>query len=154
MGPQPISRTVTSARVTGLLGEAQAAAWYSARGYTVVARNWSCRDGEVDIIARMGRLTVFCEVKSRSSLAFGTPAEAVGFKKQARLRRLAARWFDEQAAPGVQAAPKGQAAPGAQAAAQLQAARDRQEGRRAGGGVRFDVACVLGDKIEVLEGAF
>jgi len=102
-------------------------AWYEANGYEVVARNWRCRDGELDVVARRGRLHVFCEVKSRSSDAFGVPAEAVGPVKRARLRRLAALWFAGQPA----------ARPGA--------------GR--GGPVRFDVACVLGGALEVIEGA-
>ena len=73
------------------------AAWYEANGYEVVARNWRCPEGEIDLIVRRGRTLVFCEVKTRSSEAFGSPAEAVGRVKQARLRRLAARFLDQDA---------------------------------------------------------
>ena len=83
-------------RALGSWGEDLAAAWYLAHGYEVVDRNWSCRSGELDIVARRGSLHVFCEVKARSSVAFGPPAEAVGALKQARLRRLAAMWFAAQ----------------------------------------------------------
>jgi putative endonuclease len=80
-----------------LSGEELAAAWYEARGFEVVARNWRCREGELDLIVRDGRLYVFCEVKARSSDAFGAPAEAVNREKQQRLRRLAARWLESDA---------------------------------------------------------
>ena len=43
-----------------------------------MARNWRCREGELDVVARRGRLHVFCEVKARSTGVFGSPAEAVG----------------------------------------------------------------------------
>jgi len=65
---------------------------------------------------------VFCEVKTRSSDAFGAPVEAVTREKQVRLRHLAARWLEE---------------------APLRPAD-----------IRFDVASVLADTIEVVEGAF
>lgn len=65
----------------------------------MVARNWRCRDGEIDLVVRAGRVVVFCEVKTRSSDAFGTPAEAVVATKRARIRRLAARWLDEHTGP-------------------------------------------------------
>jgi putative endonuclease len=71
------------------------AAWYEANGYSVVDRNWRCRQGELDLVARRGRVVVFCEVKTRSSTAFGAPVEAVTRTKQARLRVLAARWLEE-----------------------------------------------------------
>jgi putative endonuclease len=74
-----------------------AAAWYEARGFEVLARNWRCRDGELDLIVRHGRLYVFCEVKARTSDAFGAPSEAVTRDKQQRLRRLAARWLEDDA---------------------------------------------------------
>jgi len=67
-----------------------------------VERNWRCRDGELDLVVRKGRTLVFCEVKTRRSLSFGSPAEAVTATKRARIRRLAARWLAERstAAPG------------------------------------------------------
>ncbi len=80
----------------GASGEGAAAAWYEARGYEVLARNWRCREGELDLVLRSGRLVVFCEVKTRSSDAFGAPVEAVTRSKQLRVRRLAARWLAEQ----------------------------------------------------------
>lgn len=76
-----------------------AAAWYQGRGYQVLARNWRCREGELDLVARRGREYVFVEVKRRASDAFGVPAEAVGRAKRARIRRLAVRWLEEEA-PG------------------------------------------------------
>jgi len=123
-------------RALGRAGEDLAADWYEARGYEVLGRNWSCREGEIDIIARLGLLYVFCEVKARSSVAFGLPAEAVGFPKQARLRRLAALWFAEGAA-----LDRG-------------AAGGPASGRQRGGPVRFDVASVLAGEVQVIEGAF
>ncbi len=87
---------MTSARqALGSSGEDAAAAWYVANGYQVVARNWRCRLGELDLVVRRGRTVVFCEVKSRTSVAFGAPVEAVTRTKQVRLRALAARWLEE-----------------------------------------------------------
>lgn len=79
----------------GRAGEERVARWYEAQGYQVLARNWRCRDGEIDLVVARDRWVVFCEVKTRSSLAFGHPAEAVGWRKQQRLRHLGARWLDE-----------------------------------------------------------
>ena len=84
-------------RALGISGEDAAAAWYEANGYEVLARNWRCRMGELDLILRRGRIVVFCEVKLRTTDAFGHPMEAVTHDKRARLRRLAARWLDEDA---------------------------------------------------------
>jgi putative endonuclease len=86
-------------RVLGISGEDAAAAWYESQGYEIVARNWRCRDGELDLIVRSGRTFVFCEVKSRTSTRFGAPVEAITRQKQARLRRLAARWLEEWPKP-------------------------------------------------------
>jgi putative endonuclease len=82
-------------RLYGDDGEAAVAAWYEANGYTVLARNWRCREGELDLVLRTGRTVVFCEVKARRSTSFGTPAEAVTHDKRQRIRRLAARWLDD-----------------------------------------------------------
>lgn len=111
-------------RRLGARGEDRAAAWYAGRGYQVVARNWRCRDGELDLICAHGDRLVVCEVKTRSSLAFGHPAEAVTAAKQRRIRGLAARWLAEGDPPF---SPRE---------------------------VRFDVAAVLPEGIEVIEGAF
>jgi putative endonuclease len=83
-------------QLLGARGEEAVAAWYRARGYDVLARNWRCREGELDLVAARGRQLVFCEVKTRSSTAFGAPVEAVTPAKQRRLRRLAARWLQDQ----------------------------------------------------------
>ena len=82
-------------RLYGDDGEAAVAAWYEANGYTVLSRNWRCREGELDLVVRTGRTVVFCEVKARRSTAFGTPAEAVTRDKRQRIRRLAAKWLED-----------------------------------------------------------
>ena len=79
----------------GRFGEDVAAAHLEAAGLRIVERNWRCREGELDIVAREHSDLVFVEVKTRSSLAFGSPAEAVSRTKAARLRRLALRWLQE-----------------------------------------------------------
>ena len=88
-------------RVLGDAGEDLVARWYVDAGYRVLDRNWRCREGELDVIVSRDSILVFCEVKTRRSTAFGTPAEAVTFTKQRRLRTLAMRWLD--AHPGARA---------------------------------------------------
>ncbi|HUQ38911.1 MAG TPA: YraN family protein [Acidimicrobiales bacterium] len=108
----------------GADGEATVARWYEARGYAVVARNWRCRQGELDLVLQREGEVVFCEVKTRSSTRFGTPAEAVTVDKRRRLRRLAAAWLAEAPVAG-----RGRA-------------------------LRFDVASVMGTTVDVIEAAF
>ena len=86
-------------RALGAAGEDLVARWYGDAGYEVVDRNWRCRDGELDLIVRHGRTYVFCEVKTRTSDAFGVPAEAVTRTKRQRIRHLAARWLSEASSP-------------------------------------------------------
>jgi putative endonuclease len=110
----------------GARGEQLAAEWYQARGHRVVARNWRCREGEIDLVVwSTGGDLVICEVKTRSSTRFGIPAEAVNHAKQQRLRRLALAFVAAHA--------------------------DAVAGRR---GLRFDVASVTGGRVEVIEAAF
>ena len=73
----------------GLAGEAAAAALYRRRGFRVVARNWRCHAGEVDLVVVRGGTVVFCEVKTRAGDALGGPFEAVTPRKQRKLRQLA-----------------------------------------------------------------
>jgi putative endonuclease len=82
-------------RELGASGEDLVAAWYEANGYEIAARNWRCREGELDLVLVRNRVLVFCEVKTRTSELFGVPAEAVTYEKRARIRRLAARYLDE-----------------------------------------------------------
>ncbi len=80
----------------GRWGEDRVVRWYRRQGFRVLDRNWRCSNGELDVIAQRGPVVAVCEVKTRTSLAFGTPAEAVGWQKQRRIRRLAAQWLAEQ----------------------------------------------------------
>jgi len=79
--------------VLGRFGEDVAADHLEKSGLVLVERNWRCREGEIDIVALDGAVLVFCEVKTRSGLGYGAPAEAVSVTKQRRLRVLAARWL-------------------------------------------------------------
>ena len=76
----------------GLRGEDAAVRYLQQRRFKILERNFTTPLGEIDIIARDGRALVFIEVKTRSSLAFGSPAEAVGPRKQRQIIR-AAKWF-------------------------------------------------------------
>jgi putative endonuclease len=91
-----------------------------------VDRNWSCRQGELDLIVRRGGTLVFCEVKTRTGRSYGEPFEAVTPTKQARIRRLAAQWLRERGRRLI--------------------SRPRD--------IRFDVASVLRTHVEILEDAF
>ena len=118
-----------SRRALGARGEEAVASWYRAQGYQVLARNWRCREGELDLVVSRDGGVVFCEVKTRTGTGFGLPAEAVTADKQRRLRRLATRWLGEQP-PSVRFTD-----------------------------IRFDVACVTlrggsSGELEVIEAAF
>ncbi|MDR0593022.1 MAG: YraN family protein [Bifidobacteriaceae bacterium] len=85
---------VEAQRELGRYGEDVAAAFLTAKGWRVLDRNWRCREGELDMIAQPGPETlVFVEVKTRRDDRCGAPAEAVTYRKLARLRRLAAAWL-------------------------------------------------------------
>jgi putative endonuclease len=95
----PTIRTTNERLDLGRLGEALAAARLEAAGLRVVARNWRCREGEIDLVAAGPGLLVFCEVKTRRGHGYGSPAAAVTHTKQARLRRLAAAYLAASAVP-------------------------------------------------------
>ncbi|EIC08211.1 TIGR00252 family protein [Microbacterium sp. oral taxon 186 str. F0373] len=76
----------------GRSGEQRAAQYLSEAGYTILARNWRCAFGEIDIVALRGEEVVIVEVKSRRSDAYGHPFEAVDAQKRARLWRLSTTW--------------------------------------------------------------
>ncbi len=79
----------------GRFGEQLAAEALQTSGFVLLERNWRCRYGELDLVAVDGEVLVFVEVKTRSSVAYGDPAEAVHPAKAARLRRLALYWLAE-----------------------------------------------------------
>jgi len=78
-----------SPAVRGAAGETAAAAWLRRRGYAILARNYRCRAGELDIVARRGADVVFVEVKTRGPRAIALPAEQVDARKRARIVRAA-----------------------------------------------------------------
>ena len=102
------------------------AAWYLSHGYEILARNWTMRGGELDVVARRGSLIVVCEVKARANTQFGAPIEAITEQKVMRVRRAGHAFLREYLVhhPGQR----------------LQ--------------LRFDVATVLGTQLEVLENFF
>lgn len=71
--------------------DGEEAAWrtYRERGYQLLARNWRCPIGELDLVLARGGEVVFCEVKSRRPSALGGPFEAVTRDKQRKVRALA-----------------------------------------------------------------
>ena len=82
-------------RVLGIEGEAVAAIWYERRGFEVLARNWRCRSGEIDLVLAAAGLLVVCEVKTRSSNRYGSGAEAVDERKQRRIRAIAVQYLQQ-----------------------------------------------------------
>ncbi len=106
--------------------------WYEQNGYRIVARNWRCKRGELDVVACKDGVLAVCEVKARASNAFGTPAEAVTPAKQLKVRRATA---DFRTSLRESNDPL------------LTLVKNAQK-------VRFDVACVLGTQLEMLEDIF
>jgi len=84
-----------SRRELGELGESLSREMYEEKGFRVVAKNYRCKIGEIDLICKKDKLLVFCEVKCRQSLMFGIPAEAVDAKKIRHIRRVAS-WYLSQ----------------------------------------------------------
>ena len=83
-------------RSLGHFGEVLAEGHLRRLGYQVVARNWRCRQGELDLVAREGGDWVFVEVRTRRGSEFGTPEESVTPAKQRRLLRLAQAYLQQQ----------------------------------------------------------
>jgi putative endonuclease len=130
------NRSVTAsaaARVArGKWAEDLVSRWYEQHGYLIVARNWRCKRGELDVVAHRDGVLVVCEVKARASNAFGTPAEAVTLAKQLKVRRATADFRASMSESNDAIASL------------VNTARS----------VRFDVACVLGTQLEMLEDIF
>lgn len=81
-----------STKALGNEGEACAVQYLKAKGYHILATQFHAPHGELDIIAETQGTLVFVEVKTRSSMRFGTPTQAVDIRKQARICQ-AAMWY-------------------------------------------------------------
>lgn len=79
----------------GQSGEDIAAKFLSKTGYTILTRNYRCRYGEIDIIAKVRDTLVFIEVKTRKGEAYGSPAAAVTPKKQRQISKIALYYLTE-----------------------------------------------------------
>ena len=103
-----------------------AARFYEQNGYEIVARNWHCREGELDIVAILasaaGVVIAIVEVKARATTSFGSPFEAVNQVKQKKLRIAATKFLASH--------------------------------RELRGEIRFDVVAVLGTQLDMLQNAF
>jgi putative endonuclease len=89
-----MSESAAAHLVLGRKGEALAARYLQEEcGLVVLARNWRCREGELDLVLTDGSTVVVCEVKTRTSTHFGLPAEAVTDDKAWRIRRITRRWL-------------------------------------------------------------
>lgn len=91
----------------GATGETLAALELQNQGMEILDRNWTCRWGELDVVAldrRDGRRTaVFCEVKCRTGRGYGDPLESITYAKVTRLRQLAAEWMRQHTGLSVDA---------------------------------------------------
>jgi len=84
----------------GAQGERIAGAHLEAHGLVIEARNYRTRFGEIDLIARDGEETVFVEVRTKRSAAYGTPEESITLRKQARLVRTAQQYLAQHGRTG------------------------------------------------------
>ena len=83
----------------GNWGEDRAARYLRLHGYRIVERNFRCRQGEIDIIARKGEIVAFVEVKQRKNADFGEAREFVTFSKQRRIIAAAELWLSQHETP-------------------------------------------------------
>ncbi|MFC1965671.1 YraN family protein [Chloroflexota bacterium] len=76
-------------RDTGILGEKLTRNFIEKRGYRILETNYRCPEGEIDIVARHKDFLVFVEVRTKTSLAFGSPEESITPAKARRMRATA-----------------------------------------------------------------
>lgn len=80
----------------GKVGEVLACAYLKRCGYEILERNYKTKIGEIDIVARDGKVLVFVEVKTRQSDIYGLPEEAINVKKRNKLTRLAQLYIKQK----------------------------------------------------------
>src|SRR5579863_6002152 len=96
MKSKPPSNPRPDPRTTGRRAEEHAAEYLRRRGYTIVAANVRYKVGEIDLVAEQGQTLVFVEVRARRESAYGTAAETVNARKQARVWRAVETYLQEQ----------------------------------------------------------
>ena len=79
-------------RDTGILGEKLAKVFLKKQGYRIKETNYRCPEGEIDIVAKHKDYLVFIEVRTKTSLEFGSPEESITLTKKERLRATASRY--------------------------------------------------------------
>lgn len=84
-----------NSKQVGDFGEDLASKFLTEKGYLILSRNYSCKSGEVDIIAKISNILVFVEVKTRKNDDFIYAREAVNLKKQERIRSTARKYIFE-----------------------------------------------------------
>ena len=96
-GATPPDQPITGNQGTGILGEELAAQFMITQGYQILERNYRCKGGEVDIIARdsTDKSLVFIEVKTRRTLSYGVPQLAVNLFKQRQISKAALTWLSK-----------------------------------------------------------
>ena len=87
-------KTSDARQSLGRLGERLAGDALEERGYRIVARNFRCRAGEIDLVAEEGEDLVFVEVKTRRGVTHGLPEEAVNERKARKIREIACHYLD------------------------------------------------------------
>ncbi len=85
-----------STRALGRHGEDIAWEYLKSRGYRILERNYRCRYGEIDLVAKDGETIVFIEVKSRRTAAFGDPEESVSLAKQKKISTVALYYLKDK----------------------------------------------------------
>ncbi len=102
-GPRPprsrAARSVDPRHAAGARAEALAAAYLEARGVAVLERNFRCRTGEIDLVARDGDTLVFVEVRLRRRSDYGGAAASIDARKQGKLLAAAAYYLARHARP-------------------------------------------------------
>lgn len=80
----------------GTLGESLAVKYLRNHGYTILIKNFRTRIGEIDIIAQKSNMIIFIEVKTRISFHYGRPSEAVEYRKQCKLKKVAEGYLTQK----------------------------------------------------------
>jgi putative endonuclease len=84
-----LERVTLERQLIGKIGEEAACQFLQQQGYAIIENNFRCSLGEIDIVARDQRVTVIVEVRTRTSLTYGSPEESITTEKARRLKRLA-----------------------------------------------------------------